>query len=532
MRFFAFIFLITISFLPESTATVIIAGPTDFRSMLATLSAGDTLYLVPGNYTQSLRLDNIHGSSAMPILISGQPGSAKPVFIGNLCCNTVSLTMCSYIHLRDIICDGQNIAGIDAIKAEGSENNWTHHITIEGFEIYHYGADQQNVGISTKCPSWYWWVHHNVIDSAGTGMYFGNSNGEAPFASSIIEYNLVQNTVGYNCQVKHQNDNTRDTILGMPANGKNVIRYNVLSKAQNASSGSSARPNLLVGNFPSSGVGSTDYYEIYGNLFYQNPYEGLFQGTGNIGFYNNLLFNDAGGRGIAIQTHIGFQPRDIDVFFNTAFIDNATGISVTGVNMGFTQNVWANAVFASTAIQGGTQLQNITGTFLSASSHVKSPGLPLVSMDLTPLTNALQITGINLNVLSKYENLNLDFDGKQRLGVYAGAYVGDALPKWNLQLDIRDLVLQDFISANTQIFLDQSSISIHPCPVNDTFQIEGLSGNYDIAIINASGSVFQSVSGNSNPIQLNIQSLPAGIFFISIFNKVNNQLHIQKIIKL
>lgn len=524
--------LFTIFLLPPYTsATVITADPTNFRSILSGLSAGDTLYLIPGNYTQSLRIENINGSSSMPILISGQPGLAKPVFLGNPCCNTVSLTLCSYLHLKDIICDGQNIAGIDAIKAEGSVNNWTYQIEIEGFEIYHYGADQQNVGISTKCPSWNWWVHHTVIDSAGTGMYFGNSNGEAPFVNSIIEYNLVMNTVGYNCQVKHQNDNTRDTMLGMPADGINVIRYNVFSKAQNASSGSSARPNLLVGSYPGSGLGSTDHYEIYGNLFYQNAYEGLFQGTGNIGFYNNLLFNNAGGRGLAIQTHNGFQPRDIDVFFNTVLIENATGISVSGVNSNYTQNVWANAVFASTTIQGGTQSQNITGSLLSASNHLKSPSLPLSSMDLTPLTIALQISGINLIALTKYENINLDFDGKFRQGVYAGAYAGDASPKWNLQLAIRDLVVQDFISANTQIFLDQSSISIYPCPVNDTFQIEGLIGNYDIDILNSSGSVFQSLSSNANPIHIDIQSLPSGIYFVSIFNKVNIQLHIQKIIK-
>ncbi|NND31154.1 MAG: hypothetical protein HKN76_01095 [Saprospiraceae bacterium] len=269
-------------------ANIRVAGPANFRDTLSILQAGDTLYLVPGNYVQSLRIENLNGTVQHPILIAGQPGQLKPIFLGNSCCNTISLKLSSFIHLKDLVCDGQGIAGIDALKAEGNSTQWTHDVEVEGLEIYNYGADQQNVGISTKCPSWNWWVHHNQIIAAGTGMYFGNSDGEQPFVNSIIEYNLVLNTTGYNCQVKHQNISTRNLAMGMPPIGKTIIRYNVFSKDQNASSGNLARPNLLVGNFPASGDGSSDYYEIYGNLFFQNPNEALFQGTGNLGFYGYL----------------------------------------------------------------------------------------------------------------------------------------------------------------------------------------------------------------------------------------------------
>ncbi|MCB0668918.1 MAG: hypothetical protein KDC80_24005, partial [Saprospiraceae bacterium] len=252
MRFISTLFLLLLA-TKILLGSVIIAGPGDFRSYLTNLESGDTLYLSPGNYTQSLRIVSISGTSQHPILISGQPGLAKPVFIGNSCCNTISITESSFLHIKDIICDGQNIVGIDALKAEGSSGNYTHDIEVEGLEIYNYGADQQNVGISTKCPSWNWWIHHNIIEAAGTGFYLGNSDGNEPFVNGIIEYNLIVNTVGYNGQIKHQNLNTRNLSIGMPANANTVIRYNVFSKASNASSGGSARPNLLVGNFPASG---------------------------------------------------------------------------------------------------------------------------------------------------------------------------------------------------------------------------------------------------------------------------------------
>ena len=55
------------------------------------------------------------------------------------------------------------------------------------------------------------------------------------------------------------------------------------------STGGSARPNLLVGGFPPTGWGANDSYEIYGNFFYNNPVEALFQGTGNIKLYGMSL---------------------------------------------------------------------------------------------------------------------------------------------------------------------------------------------------------------------------------------------------
>ena len=73
-----------------------------------------------------------------------------------------------------------------------------------------------------------------------------------------------------------------------------VIRRNVFSKSSNSSTGSLARPNLLVGHSPLSGTGVDDRYEIYGNFFFQNPTEALFQGEGNVALYDNLFVNASG----------------------------------------------------------------------------------------------------------------------------------------------------------------------------------------------------------------------------------------------
>ncbi len=56
----------------------------------------------------------------------------------------------------------------------------------------------------------------------------------------------------------------------------------------------SPRPNVLVGHFPLEGPGVDDDYAIYGNFFYQNRDEALFQGEGNVALYGNLFVNEYG----------------------------------------------------------------------------------------------------------------------------------------------------------------------------------------------------------------------------------------------
>ena len=94
---------------------------------------------------------------------------------------------------------------------------------------------------------WDWVIRNNIIRNAGTGMYLGNSPGNNPFVRGIIEYNLFEDTIGYNMQIKHQNP--RPTNIGMPTGlSKTIIRHNVFSKSGN-SIGSSPPPESARGTF-------------------------------------------------------------------------------------------------------------------------------------------------------------------------------------------------------------------------------------------------------------------------------------------
>ena len=401
------------------------ADPSNYRALLDTLGPGDLLRLAPGTYTQGLPFVDHHGEPDRCIVVEGPESGPAAVFTGCNCRNTVSLTDSSYLVVRNLELDGLGLAG-DGVKAE-SPSASVHHVTIENLYIHGHGAGQQIVGINTKCRAWNWVVRRNVIEAAGTGMYFGDSNGEAEFVHSLIEHNLVYDTVGYNIQVKHQNG--RATGLGIPASGTTIIRHNVFSKANNASSGYDARPNLLVGHWPTAGAGSNDDYLIYGNFFHQNPSEALFQGEGNVIFYDNLLANDFGAA-VRIQPH-NDVPKRIRIYYNT-LVANGTTVSISGGDPGFEQLVVGNALFGN-APTGGAQTDNVVDTYANAVNYLVNPdGVLTGAVDRLDFYPLVGLAGpVDTTGLSGYTDWDVDFNGTPRATSYRGAYVGGGSnPGW------------------------------------------------------------------------------------------------------
>ena len=462
------------------------ATPSDYRSKIAALIPGDRLLLAAGTYTQGLPIHNKHGEPGKCIVFEG-PASGSALFTGSNSWNIVSLKDSSYIAVRNLTLDGGALAG-DGVKAEATAVS-VHHVLIEKLSFRNFNRDYLHVAISTKCPAWNWVVRHNTINSTGTGMYFGNSDGYDEFVNSLIEYNLVYDTLDYNAQVKHQL--TRSTSIGAPSSGTTIIRHNVFSKETGSLSGDFARPNLLVGHWPLSGPGSTDIYQIYGNVFYQNPYEGLFQGEGNVAFHDNLLvnrLNDA----VRIQAH-NSVPRRMEIFNNT-IVAAGYGIRIAGADPAYTQRVVGNAVFAGTPLSGGQQSNNVTGTQAAASTYLNNPTANLGSgLDLYPKTGQLQGTAIDYTPFSALLEWDRDFNSAPRIATYRGAYSGDGVnPGWMPALAIKPAagggsnVLQNGVpvtglsgATGTQQFW---TMSVPSGATNLQFQTSGGTGDMDMYV--------------------------------------------------
>jgi hypothetical protein len=410
------------------------ANPSTYKNLLTTLQPGDRLLLAPGTYTQQLRIGNKNGSPGKCIVIEGPATGTPALFMGSNTFNTISLVNVSYLVFRNLTLDGQNLAG-DGAKVE-STSSYAHHITLENIRFKNYAPNFSRNAISTKARAWNFVIRRNFIERAGVGMYFGKPDGTAEFANSLIEHNVVQNSIMYNLEIKHQA--ARATSLGMPTSGTTIIRHNVFTKETGAATGADARPNVLVGHWPLSGAGSTDTYQIYGNVFYENPTESLFQGEGNIAMHDNLFVNRRFSRAIRIQKHNNL-PRRIDIFNNT-IVANGEGIAIFNGDLAYQQRVRNNVVFAAKPISGGLQSGNLIGAYAAASQYLNNPAGSLTAgtLDLFPIPGTVAGTAASLTDLAGLLDWNLDFNGMPRLLNYRGAYSDDGVnPGWQPSLTIK-----------------------------------------------------------------------------------------------
>ena len=395
------------------------AGPDDYRTLLARLQAGDRLLLRPGNYERGLPLHHLAGAPGRPIVIEGRPGTR---FLAPAGQNTLSLVDASHLVIRNLELDGRNLP-VDGVKAEG-HSRYAHFITLENLHIHDYAASQQNVGISTKCPAFGWIVRGNRIERVGTGMYFGDSDGSDPFVAGLIEGNRISDSIGYNLQIKHQ----KFRPAGMPepdSSHVTHIRNNFFAK-DNAWPDRDARPNVLVGHAPLTGPGSMDRVLVYGNLFWQNPSEALFQGEGHLALYNNVFINTQG-HGVHIQPH-NDVPREMDIFHNTV-LARGHGIRVlrrADEEWTWQQRVMRNLVFAGKPLSGGVLIDNLIGNYDAATRFLKHPyATELEQLDVTPRMFLPGNGDRELAGLASLPDIMKGIDGHPRRSPTPGACAAD-----------------------------------------------------------------------------------------------------------
>lgn len=518
-------FLLLLAF--PLSATIIPANPTNYTAALATLAAGDTLMLAAGKYTNNLTLKSKVGTAARPIVIMGQ-GDAT-VFEGQSCCNTISITQCAFVVISHLRLDGMN-QEVDAVKAEGTAGNWAHDITLEYLTIVQYGASQQNVGISTKCPAWNWTIRKNRIIGAGTGMYLGNSDGTKPFVNGVIEYNYIGSTVGYNCEIKHQINGQRELLPETSVDAKTIIRHNVFMKDSLSSTGVSARPNLLVGGFPTSGPGMNDYYEIYGNFFYNNPAEALFQGTGNITLYTNIFvnhYNPYGFRTVYITPQNGVSPQDVKVYHNTIWTASATGgLRLYNRNANYRQYCYGNAVFAPAAPISNfpDTLDNVMGKYTDASAYFLAATEDISTLNLYPQNGRLTGTPTP-DTAFRVSSSREDFNHDAFQWIYRGAYSGCCTNLgWKLQLDTMPSPKE---TTSVDERAEESDVIVAPNPVRSLLRISSpLLRCKRITLTTLTGEQVFVNECDTHDATIDMESFPPGIYLLRI-----NGGRVRKIVK-
>lgn len=401
------------------------ATPADYRQVLTTLRAGDTLVLAAGVYKRGLPLTACHGRPDAWITVQG-PETGVAEIRQTVAANCVELRHCRYLALKKLAILGegpQGIPGLFGISAKGGIENPVHDILIEDCLVAGWNTSQQAVGISTKVPAWNWTIRRNTIRECGTGLYLGNSNGNDPFIAGLIEHNLVENPVGYCMEIKFQNP--RPALPGLPEGAsRTVIRHNVFLKDGRASPDGD-RPNVLVGGFPQSGPGAGDGYEIHGNLFRGNPREALLQASGRVSIHDNVFAGAASPRHAAIALRDHDLPlRSARVYHNTVF-DTAEGVRlaakepaelVIAGNALFVRNEPIAGAPPSARIEG-----NLTGSVADAARHLADPA----ALELRPLPGRALGPPLDLALFADDTAARIDFDGREKgearnRGAFAG----------------------------------------------------------------------------------------------------------------
>ncbi|MEO6828193.1 MAG: hypothetical protein ABI164_00165 [Acidobacteriaceae bacterium] len=427
-------------------ARVIQANPANVKSLLTTLSPGDTLVLAPGIYDH-LDLYNLTGTPQRWITVTGAEspeGTGAAVISENDCCNTVEIKNSSYLAVENLRIDSEGVEGVFGISAGGGLKNLVHDILIQGNILIGQNVGQQTDGISTKTPTWNWTIRENKILGAGTGMYLGNSDGSDPFVHGVIENNLVQDPIGYCMQIKDQK--TWPSVPGLPTGPTTtIIRNNTFIKSDGPSPDGD-RPNLYVGGYPDSGPGSTNMYEVYGNFFDHNPREALLQVTGRVSIHDNLLV-DGQYTAVEVANHkfsgITNVVKLVYLYNNTIYTSQ-NGIEFDSPAQEGSAAV-GNVIFAATPITGTvtSESNNLTDAVANAGNYLAAPTFILGQMNFYPLPGKVEGAPLPLNLVSSDTDYNLDFNGIQKdkfsgQPVFRGAYAGEGVnPGWKVQAGIK-----------------------------------------------------------------------------------------------
>jgi len=83
--------------------------------------------------------------------------------------------------------------------------------------------------------------------------------------------------------------------------------------------------------------------------------------------------------------------------------------------------------------------------------------------------------------------------------------------------------------TTANIELQNEAIIVYPSPINNTFKIDGVNDIFDIKILDINGNVYSNLTGNQMPLEIDLSTLPSGLYFLQIIG--NSNMFIEQIIK-
>ncbi len=405
----------------------------------------------------------------------------------------------------------------DGINIEGAD-----YIMIDGFIVNDMPGSGNGIRVvlSDHCV-----VRNCRCDNnAERGIFTG-------FAEDIlIEFNVCTHSVDEH-GIYHSNSGDRP-----------IIRFNQCYGNNNTGI-------HMNGDLSAGGDGLISDAQVYGNVLYDNNLAaGLnMDGVVNAKVYNNLIFDNHNAQGIALFMIDGAQASTgAEIYNNTIIVpdDGRWGILLAdGAHVGakiynniiVNQHTWRGCI-ATWGTNNLTCDYNLLNDKLSATGdgstislvEWQSLGLDLNSHIANPL-DQIFVDPTNDDLHLSVNSQAID-KGTQAVSPVVSEDIDGLMRPQGALYDIGAYEFQSTTPA-IDVHLQPDGILIYPNPTEDVFEIDGNLMGYTIQILNADLSVYQTLA-NIPPIEYDISSLPAGLYFISIRNDQNQLLCFRNIIKM
>lgn len=402
----------------------------DFEKVTEALEPGDTLIVHEGTYSGLGWLAiTVQGTADQPVVIRAAEGEARPLITrpdGKRVQNTINIHGAAYLTVQGLEITGN---GGDGVKVNGDP---CHHIVLQDLVIHNV-----DVGINTKNNSHDFIIRGNHIydtginGATGEGMYIGCHNGSCGLSDSLIENNLIHDTLpgtsqGDGIEVKFNSQNIiirNNVVFNRPYPGifvygggmDNIVEGNVV---WNSLEGISAVSDAIVRN----------------NIVFDNKigllsiHHRVVPDMGSAWFINNTVYNN--------ETGVMLRWKDAS---NMKFANNAVysqgQIAVDSCTLD--HPVMANITVGEIRDFGGCS--TASDRFIPGRS-AKQDFTDVAGHNFWPTASSPLVAAANLSLLPKVDFNNSLRAQSPAIGAYA--YDGHASnPGWPISDTFKDPVI-------------------------------------------------------------------------------------------
>jgi len=405
------------------TGVVIHIFPGDsFENAAEALVPGDTLIVHSGTYADTGRISiQVSGTAAAPVIIKGADGETRPVITRPSSAsvqNTINVEGAAYLTIKGLEVIGN---GGDGIKLSNVPTN----ITIEDLVIHDIDVginfSSNMSGIVIRKNDIY---NTGIFGGTGEGMYVGCNNNACAVSETIIENNLIHDSLPSTSQ--------GDGIEVKPGSYNVIVRNNVIHDM--------SYPCIMVyGNGPARNI-------VEGNVLW-NCNEAI-QAVSDAVVRNNIIFNS--GTGINAAPHVQVPQMDnMTIVNNTIYGHSSECLYIRwsgATNMVLANNAvycagsqavnagglsGADITVRANYVEGGMSGASIDNVAFVSGGSVATALTDVAGFDFWPLDTSVLVGTADSNHMP-----TIDFNGTTRTNPHdVGAYETEGLatnPGWKI----------------------------------------------------------------------------------------------------